>query len=43
MTVTDWMGRWGRKPNVLIGIDVDSAVFFDRFVDRVGLFARRLG
>jgi purine nucleosidase len=43
MTVTDWSGRWGRKPNALIGIGVDPAVFFDRFVERVGPFARRLG
>jgi purine nucleosidase len=43
MTVTDWSGRWGRKPNALIGVGVDPAVFFDRFVDRVGPFAGRLG
>ena len=43
MTVTDWSGRWGRKPNALIGVGVDPAVFFDRFVDRVGPFAARLG
>ena len=43
MTVTDWSGRWGREPNALIGIGVDPAVFFDRFVDRVGAFACRLG
>ncbi|KKB99841.1 nucleoside hydrolase [Mycobacterium nebraskense] len=38
MTVTDWSGR--REPNALIGIDVDAAAFFDRFIERVGLFAR---
>jgi purine nucleosidase len=43
MTVTDWTGRWGREPNAHIGIDVDPAVFFDRFIERVGPFARRLG
>lgn len=43
MTVTDWTGRWGRKPNALIGVDVDPDVFFERFIDRVGAFARRLG
>jgi purine nucleosidase len=43
MTVTDWSGRWGRKPNVQIGIGVDPAVFFDRFIDRVAPFAKRLG
>jgi len=43
MTVTDWSGRWGRKPNALIGVGVDPTAFFDRFIDRVGPFARRLG
>lgn len=42
MTVTDWSGRWGRKPNALIGVGVDPAAFFDRFINRVGSFARRL-
>jgi purine nucleosidase len=41
MTVTDWSER--REPNALIGIDVDAAAFFDRFVERVGPFARQLG
>jgi purine nucleosidase len=40
MTVTDWSGR--REPNAHIGIRVDQAVFFDRFIERVGPFARRL-
>jgi purine nucleosidase len=43
MTVTDWSGRWGREPNAHIGIDVDPAAFFNRFIERVGPFARRLG
>jgi purine nucleosidase len=38
MTVTDWR----REPNARIGVGVDSAVFFDRFIERVGPFARRL-
>jgi purine nucleosidase len=42
MTVTDWSGRWGRKPNALIGVGVDPTTFFDRFIDRVGPFAQRL-
>ncbi|WP_102142257.1 nucleoside hydrolase [Mycobacterium hubeiense] len=42
MTVADWSGRWGRNPNALIGVDVDPAAFFDRFIVRVGAFARRL-
>ena len=32
-----------RKANALIGVDVDPAAFFDRFIERVGPFARRLG
>lgn len=40
MTVTDWSGQ--REPNALIGLDVDAAAFFDRFIERVGTFARRL-
>ena len=40
MTVTDWSDR--REPNALIGIDVDAAAFFDRFIERVGPFARQL-
>ena len=43
MTVTDWAGRWGREPNAHIGIGVDPTVLFDRFIERVGPFARRLG
>ncbi|OBG11842.1 nucleoside hydrolase [Mycolicibacterium celeriflavum] len=43
MTIADWSNRWGRKPNALIGIDVDPGAFFDRFIARVGAFARRLG
>jgi purine nucleosidase len=42
MTVTDWSGRWGRKPNARIGLGVDPITFFDRYVERVGSFARRL-
>jgi purine nucleosidase len=43
MTVTDWSGRWARKPNALIAVQADPAAFFDRFIDRVGPFAGRLG
>ena len=42
MTIADWSGRWGRASNAQVGVDVDPALFFDRFVDRVGPFARRL-
>jgi purine nucleosidase len=42
MTIADWSGRWGREPNALIGVDVDPVAFFDRFIARVGQFARDL-
>ncbi len=43
MTIADWSNRWGREPNALIGVGVDPGVFFDRFIARVGAFARNLG
>lgn len=42
MTVADWRGHWGRRPNALVGMEVDPTVFFDRFISRVGAFAQRL-
>jgi purine nucleosidase len=42
MTVADWRGHWGRYPNAHIGIEVDPAAFFDRFIERVGPFAAAL-
>jgi purine nucleosidase len=42
MTIADWYGRWGRPPNAHVGVAVDPIVFFDRLVERVGAFARRL-
>ncbi|ULE33735.1 nucleoside hydrolase [Mycobacterium sp. IDR2000157661] len=43
MTIADWSHRWGREPNALVGVQVDPETFFDRFIDRVGTFAQRLG
>lgn len=43
MTVADWHGHWKRDHNAHIGVEVDPAAFFDRFIERVGPFARRLG
>jgi purine nucleosidase len=40
VTAADWTND--RKANALIGVDVDPAMFFDRFIERVGPFARRL-
>jgi purine nucleosidase len=43
MTVADWRGHWGRGPNARIGVEVDPAAFFDRFIARVGAFAAGIG
>ncbi|MDG4664093.1 nucleoside hydrolase [Mycobacterium sp. 236(2023)] len=43
MTIADWSRHWGREPNALIGVEVDPAEFFDRFIARVGAFAAQLG
>jgi purine nucleosidase len=42
MTIADWSGRWGRPPNAQVGVAVDPIQFFDRVVERVGPFLRRL-
>jgi purine nucleosidase len=42
MTVADWNGRWGRDLNAHVGMEVDPAAFFDRFIARVGPFAKAL-
>jgi purine nucleosidase len=39
-TSADWSGA--RMANAQIGIDVDSTAFFDRFLQRVAAFARRV-
>jgi purine nucleosidase len=41
MTVADWSES--REPNARIGIGVNPATFFDRFIERVAPFARQLG
>lgn len=43
MTIADWSGHWGRRPNALVGLAVDPAAFFDRYIERVGPFAQALG
>ena len=42
MTIADWRGFWNREPNAQVGIAVDPAAFFDRFIGRVAPFARGL-
>lgn len=39
-TIADWETG---QPNALIGVGVDPTAFFDRFVQRVGALAHRLG
>ena len=42
MTIADWSGQWGKAPNADVGVSVDPDAFFDRFIERVGVYARRL-
>jgi purine nucleosidase len=38
-TVTDWRRTWGRPPNLDVVVEVDTAGFFERFIERVGALA----
>jgi purine nucleosidase len=42
-TVTDWRRAWGRPPTLAVAVEADVAAFFDRFVERVGSLAARIG
>ncbi len=42
-TVTDWRRVWGRPATLAIAVEADAAAFFDRFVERVGGLAARIG
>jgi purine nucleosidase len=42
-TVTDWRRTWGRPATLAIAVEADVATFFDRFVERVGGLAARIG
>ena len=35
-TVADWRRTWQRPANLDVGVEVDGAAFFERFVERVG-------
>ncbi len=41
-TVTDWRRVWGKAPNLDIALEADIAVFFQRFIERVGTLAARV-
>jgi hypothetical protein len=43
MTVADWRGTTGRRPNVEVATDGDAAAFLDRLVERVGNLAAGVG
>ena len=42
-TVTDWRRAWGRPPTLEVAVQADVDAFFDRFVERVGGLAERIG
>ncbi len=35
-TIADWRGHWGRPPNLDVAVTVDSEVFLDRCIERIG-------
>jgi purine nucleosidase len=40
-TVADWRHQWGRPPNCDVAVSAASAVFLERFIERVGALAER--
>jgi purine nucleosidase len=42
-TVTDWRRTWGRPPTLDVAVGGDAAAFFERFIERVGGLAARVG
>jgi len=42
-TVADWRRAWGRPPTLAVAVEADVATFFERFVERVGGLADRIG
>ncbi|HEX2754967.1 MAG TPA: nucleoside hydrolase, partial [Candidatus Limnocylindrales bacterium] len=42
-TVTDWRRAWGRPPTLDVAVEADAAAFFERFIERVGGLAERVG
>ncbi len=42
-TVTDWRRTWGRPATLAVAVEADAALFLDRFVERVGELAARIG
>jgi purine nucleosidase len=42
-TVTDWRHAWGRPPTLDVAVEGDAMAFFERFIERVGGLAARVG
>ncbi len=42
-TVADWRRARGRPPTLAVAVEADVAAFFERFVERVGGLAARIG
>src|SRR5665811_2104987 len=42
-TVTDWRRAWGRPPTLDVAVEGDAVAFFERFIERVGGLAARVG
>ena len=42
-TVTDWRRAWGRPASLDVAVEGDAAAFFERFIERVGGLAARMG
>jgi purine nucleosidase len=42
-TVTDWRRAWGRPPTLDVAVEGDAEAFFERFIERVGGLAARVG
>jgi purine nucleosidase len=40
MTVADWRGITGRRPNLAVAVDGDASGFLERWIERVGGLAR---
>jgi len=42
-TIADWRRLWHRTPNVDVAVKADNTAFLERFVERVGGLAERVG
>jgi len=42
-TVTDWRRTWGRPPTLDVAVEGNAEAFFERFIERLGGLAARVG